>query len=67
VFLLNSPYDDAETWDRLPRSTQQQIIAKKLRVFVIDASKVARDAGLPGRTNTILQTCFFALSGVLPR
>ena len=67
VFLLNSPYDEAETWDRLSRSKQQQIIDKKLRVFVIDASKVARDAGLPGRTNTILQTCFFALSGVLPR
>ena len=67
VFLLNTPYEHAETWGRLPRSTKQQIIDKKLRVFVIDASKVARDAGLPGRTNTILQTCFFALSGVLPR
>ena len=56
-----------EVWDRLPRSVQQQIIDKKLRLFVIDASKVARDVGLGTRINTVLQTCFFAISGVLPR
>ncbi len=67
MFLLNSPYGKDETWDELPHSVQQQIIDKKLRVFVIDASKVARDLGLGMRTNTILQTCFFAISGVLPR
>ncbi len=67
VFLLNSPFGKDETWDELPHSVQQQIIDKKLRVHVIDASKVARDMGLGTRTNTILQTCFFALSGVLPR
>jgi pyruvate-ferredoxin/flavodoxin oxidoreductase len=67
VFLLNSPYGKDETWDELPRSVQQQIIDKSLRVYVIDASKVARDLGLGMRINTILQTCFFAISGVLPR
>jgi pyruvate-ferredoxin/flavodoxin oxidoreductase len=67
VFLLNSPYGKDETWDELPQSVQRQIIDKKLRVFVIDASRVARAVGLGVRTNTILQTCFFAISGVLPR
>ena len=67
IFLLNSPYGPELVWDRLPRSMQRQIIDKRLRFFVIDASKAAREVGLRGRTNTILQTCFFALSGVLPR
>ena len=67
TFLLNSPHGQAGTWDQLPRSVQSEIIAKKLRLFVIDASKVARDVGLGVRTNTVLQTCFFAISGVLPR
>jgi pyruvate-ferredoxin/flavodoxin oxidoreductase len=67
TFLLNTPYGPDAVWDRLPRSVQQQILDKKLRFFVIDASKVARDAGLGGRINTVLQTCFFAISGVLPR
>ena len=67
VFLLNSPWGPDDVWDRLPRPVQETIIAKKLRFFVIDASKVARDVGLANRTNTILQTCFFAISGVLPR
>jgi pyruvate-ferredoxin/flavodoxin oxidoreductase len=67
TFLLNSPFGPDTIWDHLPRSVQQQIIDKKLRVFVIDASRVAREAGLGGRTNTVLQTCFFAISGVLPR
>jgi pyruvate-ferredoxin/flavodoxin oxidoreductase len=67
VFLLNSPFDAERVWDRLPRNVQQQIIDKKLRFFVIDASKVAREVGLGVRINTVLQTCFFAISGVLPR
>ncbi len=67
TFLLNSPYASEDVWDRLPRSVQEQIIAKRLRFYVIDASRVAREAGLGMRTNTILQTCFFALSRVLPR
>ncbi|HEX2942151.1 MAG TPA: pyruvate:ferredoxin (flavodoxin) oxidoreductase [Rhodopila sp.] len=67
TFLLNSPYGPDEVWDHLPRSVQQRIIDLKLRFFVIDASRVAQEADLRGRTNTILQTCFFAISGVLPR
>jgi len=67
VFLLNSPYGPEEVWDRLPRTIQGRIIDLGLRFFVIDASKVARDVGLGARTNTVLQTCFFAISGVLPR
>ena len=67
TFLLNSPYGPDAVWDHLPRSVQQQIIDKKLRFFVIDATKVADEVGLKNRTNTVLQTCFFAISGVLPR
>jgi pyruvate-ferredoxin/flavodoxin oxidoreductase len=67
TFLLNSPYPPAETWDRLPTSVQEAIIAKRLAFWVIDATTVAREAGIPGRTNTVLQTCFFGISGVLPR
>ena len=68
TFLLNTPYGPDEVWDHLPRAMQQQIIDLKLRFFVIDASRVAaQEAGLRGRTNTVLQTCFFAISGVLPR
>ena len=67
VFLLNTPHGPDEVFDLLPRPVQRQVIDKHLRFFVIDASKVAREVGLPGRTNTILQTCFFAISGVLPR
>jgi pyruvate-ferredoxin/flavodoxin oxidoreductase len=65
--LINSPYGPGTVWDELPRKVQQQIIDKKLKVFVVDASRVAFDLGLGARSNTILQTCFFALSGVLPR
>jgi pyruvate-ferredoxin/flavodoxin oxidoreductase len=64
--LLNSPHGPAGTWDRLPREWQETLIAKKLRFFVIDATQVAQDSGMGRRTNTVLQTCFFALSGVLP-
>lgn len=67
TFLLNSPYGPEEVWEQLPSSVQHQIIEKKLRFFVIDATKVAEEVGLKKRTNTVLQTCFFALSGVLPR
>ena len=66
-FLLNSPYGPEEIWDHLPRPVQQEIIEKKLRFFVIDALGVARENGMGGRINTVMQTCFFALSGVLPR
>ncbi len=67
TFLLNSPYGPDEVWNHLPRSMQEKIIAKKLRFFVIDGYKVARETGMGGRMNTILQTCFFALSGILPK
>ncbi len=65
--LLNSPYSADRVWDRLPRLVQDQIIARRLKLYVIDASAAAREVGLKNRTNTILQTCFFALAGVLPR
>jgi pyruvate-ferredoxin/flavodoxin oxidoreductase len=67
TFLLNSPYGPDEVWNWLPRSLQQQIIDKQLKFFVIDANSVAQQVGLKNRTNTVLQTCFFAISGVLPR
>jgi pyruvate-ferredoxin/flavodoxin oxidoreductase len=67
TFLLNSPYGADDVWDHLPRAIQQRIIELGLRFFVIDASKVAQDVGLRGRTNTVLQTCFFAISGVLAK
>ncbi|MEK7310894.1 MAG: pyruvate:ferredoxin (flavodoxin) oxidoreductase, partial [Chloroflexota bacterium] len=67
VFLLNSPYPAHDVWDNLPRKVQQQIVDKKIRFYVIDGNKVARDTGMGGRVNTIMQTCFFAISGVLPR
>jgi pyruvate-ferredoxin/flavodoxin oxidoreductase len=65
TFLLSSPYG-LDTWRRLPRSVQEQIVGKQLRLYVVDAKRAAREAGLAGRVNTVLQTCFFALSGVLP-
>ena len=67
VFLLNSPYGPAEVWDRLPRRMQEDLIRKQIRLYVIDADRVAVDTGLGERVNTIMQTCFFAVSGVLPR
>jgi pyruvate-ferredoxin/flavodoxin oxidoreductase len=67
TFLLNSPFGPDEVWDHLPRSMQAEIIQKQLRFYVIDGNKVAQDTGMGGRVNTIMQTCFFALSGVLPR
>jgi len=67
VFLLNSPYDARESWEKLPRSVQQGIIDKALKFYVIDAYKVARETDMGVRINTIMQTCFFAISGVLPK
>ncbi|HNR30797.1 MAG TPA: pyruvate:ferredoxin (flavodoxin) oxidoreductase [Candidatus Hydrogenedentes bacterium] len=67
VFLLNSIYSPDEVWDHLPRTAQRHIIEKKLRFFVIDGYEVAKQAGMGGRINTVMQTCFFAISGVLPR
>jgi len=67
TFLLNSPYSADSVWQYLPRLVQEQIIEKDINVYVIDAYKVARDAGMGGRINTVMQTCFFAISGVLPR
>ncbi|MGA3079054.1 MAG: pyruvate:ferredoxin (flavodoxin) oxidoreductase [Bryobacteraceae bacterium] len=67
TFLLNSPFGPDEVWDQLPRTVQRQIIAKKLHFYVIDGYEVAKKTGMGGRVNTIMQTCFFAISGVLPR
>lgn len=67
TFLVNSPYGPNEVWDQLPRTVQEQLIAKKAKLFVIDGYKVARDTGMGSRMNTILQVCFFAISKVLPR
>ncbi len=67
TFLLNSPFGPDEVWDKLPRKVQKQIIDKKLKFYVIDGYEVAKTAGMGGRINTIMQTCFFAISGVLPR
>jgi len=67
VFLLNSPYPVEETWENMPRKVQQQIIDKKIKVYVVDAYTVARETGMGARINTIMQTCFFAISGVLPK
>jgi len=67
TLLINSPYDESDIWDHLPNTVQQTIIDKQLKVFAIDAGSVARKSQLGNRINTIMQTCFFALSGVLPR
>jgi pyruvate-ferredoxin/flavodoxin oxidoreductase len=67
TFLLNSPHDADTVWQHLPMQVQRQIIEKKLKFYVIDATKVARDSGMGGRINTVMQVCFFALAGVLPQ
>jgi len=66
TFLLNSPYDRERVWEHLPENVQAKLIESQAHFFVIDANKVARDCGMGGRINTIMQTCFFAISGVLP-
>ena len=65
--LLNCRHAADEVWEALARPVQEQIVAKGIELYVIDAARIARDAGLAGRINTVLQTCFFAISGVLPR
>ncbi len=67
TLLVNSPYAAEEIWEHLPRSVQQEIIRRKLKFYVINAYRVAKENGLGNRINTIMQTCFFQLSGVLPR
>ncbi|NOZ29980.1 MAG: pyruvate:ferredoxin (flavodoxin) oxidoreductase [Chloroflexi bacterium] len=67
TFLLNAPYPPDEVWDHLPRAVQEQIINKKLKFYVIDAYDVAKQTGMGVRINTIMQTCFFAISGIIPQ
>jgi pyruvate-ferredoxin/flavodoxin oxidoreductase len=67
VLLLNAPHEPDRLWDELPRDVQQQILDRRLQVWTIDAAKVAADSGMGNRINTVMQTCFFAISGVLPR
>jgi pyruvate-ferredoxin/flavodoxin oxidoreductase len=66
TFLLNSPYGPAEVWDRLPGEVQQEIVDKQIELWVIDAHRVAREAGMGNRINTVMQPCFFQLAGELP-
>jgi pyruvate-ferredoxin/flavodoxin oxidoreductase len=65
--LLNAPFGPDELWNRLPREVQEQAIARRVRLFAVDAYRIAREAGLKGRINTIMQTCHFALGAALPR
>ncbi len=67
VFLLNSVYGPDEVWNELPKTVQKQIIEKDLKFFVVDGYEVAKKAGMGRRINTVLQACFFAISGVLPK
>ncbi len=67
TFLLNSYYGPDQVWDKLPRHIQEEIVQKKLKFYVIDGYNVAQQTGMGARINTIMQTCFFAISGVLPR
>jgi pyruvate-ferredoxin/flavodoxin oxidoreductase len=67
TILLNSPFSPDEVWDELPKSIQEQVIAKKLKLYVINAYDVAKKVDMGVRINTIMQTCFFAISGVLPK
>ena len=67
IFLLNSPFGKDEVWDHLPRPVQEDILRKKLQFYVIDGYAVASQTGMGLRINTVMQTCFFAISGVLPR
>jgi pyruvate-ferredoxin/flavodoxin oxidoreductase len=67
TLLVNFPGPPAELWDRLPREVEEEAVAKRLTIFAVDANRIAREAGLKGRINTIMQTCHFALSGTLPK
>ena len=64
--LLNSPYPAEQVWDRLPFEAQQVVLDRELQLYAVNAAAVARDAGLGGRINTVMQACFFGLAGVLP-
>ena len=66
IFLLNSPFPADEVWDNLPECIQEELIEKRLRFWVIDADRIAEEVGMGNRINTVMQPCFFALSGVLP-
>lgn len=67
TFLLNAPYATEDVWFKLPRTIQEEIIEKELKLYVINASKVAKETGMGSRINSILQTCFFAISNVIPK
>ncbi|HLH54196.1 MAG TPA: pyruvate:ferredoxin (flavodoxin) oxidoreductase, partial [Verrucomicrobiae bacterium] len=67
TFLLNTPFTKEQIWAQMPTPVQEALLAKRIRFYVIDATKVARESGMGGRINTIMQVCFFALSGVLPK
>jgi pyruvate-ferredoxin/flavodoxin oxidoreductase len=67
TFLLNAPFNTDDVWNRLPKSIQEEIIDKRLKFYVVNASKVARETGMGSRINSILQTCFFAISNVIPK
>ncbi|MGZ5244830.1 MAG: pyruvate:ferredoxin (flavodoxin) oxidoreductase, partial [Bacteroidia bacterium] len=67
IFLLNAPYSKDEVWEKIPHEVQAKIIDKNLELYVVDANKIARETGMANRVNTILQTCFFAISGIIPR
>src|SRR5204863_5467555 len=66
-FLLNAPFAADEVWNHLPRELQEQMIEKRVRFFAIDAYELAKRAGMGTRINTIMQTCFFAIAGILPK
>src|SRR6185369_114240 len=67
TFLLNAPFAADAVWDKLPKELQEQIVEKKIRFFAIDAYELAKKVGMGGRINTIMQTCFFGISGILPK
>lgn len=67
TFLLNSPYGPDEVWDKLPKTVKRQILEKELRFFVVDGYQIAKDTKMGGHINTIMQACFFVISGILPR
>jgi len=67
IFLLNSPFEASDVWDRLPIEVQENIVKKHLKVYVLNASKIAEETGMGGRINVIMQTAFFGISGVLPK
>lgn len=67
TFLINAPFEGEQLWNFFPKTVQQQILEKKIKVYYIDAQKIAEASGMGRRINTIMQTCFFAISGILPK